>query len=139
MNVSRWCSNRDTWTGFPAGCVQVVLKSGHLDWISRWMCPGGAQIGTPGQDFTLDVSRWCSYRDTWPGFPVGCVQVVLKSGHLDRISRRVCPGGAQIGTPGQDFTPNVSRWCSNRDTWTGFHAECVQVVLKSGHLDLDGG
>ncbi|MBQ4198232.1 MAG: hypothetical protein II659_10390, partial [Bacteroidales bacterium] len=69
-------------------------------------------------DFPLNVSRWCPNRDTWTGFPAECVQVVLKSGHLDRISSLMCPGGAQIGTPGQDFPPNVSRWCSNRDTWT---------------------
>ena len=113
---------------------QQVRKSGHLDKIPRKTCPAGAEIGTPGQDSPQNMSSRCGNRDTWTRFLAKQVQQVRKSGHLDKIPRKTCPAGAEIGTPGQDSPQNMSSRCRNWDTWTRFPAKAHQVGSGMGHL-----
>ena len=113
---------------------QQVRKLGQLDKIPRKTCPAGAEIGTPGQDSRQKCTRWGLEWDTWTRFLAKHVQQVQKSGHLDKIPRKTCPAGAEIGTPGQDSSQNMSSRCGNRDTWTRFPAKAHQVGSGMGHL-----
>ncbi len=120
---------------------QQVRKLGQLDKIPRKTCPAGAEIGTPGQDSPQNMSSRCGNRDTWTRFPAKHVQQVQKSGHLDKIPRKTCPAGAEIGTPGQDSPQKRTRWGLEWDTlhalsvfrqvWTSKHQGIWEIANKS--------
>ena len=93
--------------------------------------PDTAKVNPPGSLHQLystntQISSTTSLKDLY--------QQVRKSGQLDKIPRKTCPAGAEIGTPGQDSSQNMSSRCGNRDTWTRFPAKAHQVGSETGHL-----
>ncbi len=125
----------DTSTRYPSDSVHWRNFFGHLNAISKRLCPLAPLLWTPRRDIQATLSIGATSLDTSTRYPSDSVHWRHFFGHLDAISKRLCPLAPLLWTPRRDIQATLSIGATSLDTSTCYPSDSVHWRRFFGHLD----